>query len=76
MVIVNDNGVEPVEGILVTFSVIEGVGSLSVSQATTNANGIAQTSLSLSFLTGITKILAAFQGADSLYSATTEVLTI
>ncbi len=76
MVIVNDNGVEPVEGVLVTFSIIEGVGSLSALQATTNAFGIAQTSLSLSFLTGVTKILATFQGADSLFSATSEVHTI
>ena len=59
---VQDEDGEPLTGHSVTFSVTAGGGSLSATSATTNANGRAQTTLTLGSALGVNSVQASVTG--------------
>ncbi len=61
---VQDEDGDAVDGVMVTFEVTEGGGTLSDETATTNANGRAQTSLTLGSERGINSVRASVTGLD------------
>ena len=61
---VKDADGETIEGVPVTFSVAAGGGSLSETSATTNANGRAETTLTLGSRVGINSVQARVSGVD------------
>ena len=63
---VQDEDGEPLTGHSVTFSVTAGGGSLSATSATTNANGRAQTTLTLGSALGVNSVQASVTGVDSV----------
>ena len=67
---VQDEDGEPLTGHSVTFSVTAGGGSLSATSATTNANGRAQTTLTLGSAPGINSVQASVSGVDSVTFST------
>ena len=67
---VQDEDGEPLTGHSVTFSVTAGGGSLSETSATTNANGRAQTTLTLGSAPGVNSVQASVSGVDSVTFST------
>ena len=67
---VQDEDGEPLTGHSVTFSVTAGGGSLSETSATTNANGRAQTTLTLGSALGVNSVQASVSGVDSVTFST------
>ena len=67
---VQDEDGEPLTGHSVTFSVTAGGGSLSATSATTNANGRAQTTLTLGSAPGINSVRASVSGVDPVTFST------
>ena len=67
---VQDEDGEPLTGHSVTFSVTAGGGSLSETSATTNANGRAQTTLTLGSERGVNSVRASVAGADPVTFST------
>ena len=67
---VQDEDGEPLSGHSVTFSVTAGGGSLSETSATTNANGRAQTTLTLGSALGVNSVQASVSGVDSVTFST------
>ena len=67
---VQDEDGEPLTGHSVTFSVTAGGGSLSATSATTNANGRAQTTLTLGSAPGVNSVQASVSGVDSVTFST------
>ena len=67
---VQDEDGEPLTGHSVTFSVTAGGGSLSATSATTNANGRAQTTLTLGSALGVNSVQASVSGVDSVTFST------
>ena len=67
---VQDEDGEPLAGHSVTFSVTAGGGSLSETSATTNANGRAQTTLTLGSAPGINSVQASVSGVDPVIFST------
>ena len=67
---VQDEDGEPLTGHTVTFSVTAGGGSLSATSATTNANGRAQTRLTLGSALGVNSVQASVSGVDSVTFST------
>ena len=65
-----DEDGEPLAGHTVTFSVTAGGGSLSATSATTNANGRAQTRLTLGSAPGVNSVQASVTGVDSVTFST------
>ena len=61
---VRDEDGDPIEGIRVTFSVTAGGGTLSAETATTNAQGQAQTRLTLGSERAINSVEASVRGVD------------
>ena len=59
---VRDNRNRPHEGVTVTFTVISGGGTLSVTSATTDANGRAESRLTLGPDTGTNRVRASAEG--------------
>ena len=59
---VRDNRNRPHEGVTVTFTVISGGGTLSVTNATTDANGRAESRLTLGPDTGTNRVSASVEG--------------
>ena len=55
----------PLENFVVTFSIDESIGELSVLNSTTNSNGIAETQLTAGNVPGYVKITASIQSIDS-----------
>ena len=70
MVEVQDEDGEPLSGHSVTFTVTAGGGSLSETSATTNANGRAQTTLTLGSAPGINSVEASVTGVDPVTFST------
>ena len=71
-VVVSNSGGAPVQGVTVRFQVTEGAGSVSPATATTNANGVAQTQLTLGGQAGTVKVTATVEGTGltTAFSAT------
>ena len=67
---VQDEDGEPLTGHSVTFSVTAGGGSLSETSARTNANGRAQTTLTLGSALGVNSVQASVSGVDSVTFST------
>ena len=67
---VQDEDGEPLTGHSVTFTVTAGGGSLSETSATTNANGRAQTTLTLGSALGINSVQASVSGVDPVIFST------
>ena len=67
---VQDEDGEPLSGHSVTFSVTAGGGSLSETSATTNANGRAQTTLTLGSAPGVNSVQASVSGVDPVTFST------
>ena len=67
---VQDEDGEPLSGHSVTFSVTAGGGSLSETSATTNANGRAQTTLTLGSERGVNSVRASVSGVDPVTFST------
>ena len=67
---VQDEDGEPLSGHSVTFSVTAGGGSLSATSARTNANGRAQTTLTLGSALGVNSVQASVSGVDSVTFST------
>ena len=67
---VQDEDGEPLTGHSVTFSVTAGGGSLSETSATTNANGRAQTTLTLGSALGVNSVQASVSGVDPVTFST------
>ena len=67
---VQDEDGEPLTGHSVTFSVTAGGGSLSATSARTNANGRAQTTLTLGSALGVNSVRASVTGVDSVTFST------
>ena len=67
---VQDEDGEPLSGHSVTFTVTAGGGSLSETSATTNANGRAQTTLTLGSAPGINSVEASVTGVDPVTFST------
>ena len=65
-----DEDGEPLTGHTVTFSVTAGGGSLSATSATTNANGRAQTTLTLGSALGVNSVEASVSGVDPVTFST------
>ena len=63
---VRDNRNRPHEGVTVTFTVISGGGTLSVTNATTDANGRAESRLTLGPDTGTNRVSASVEGISEL----------
>ena len=63
---VRDADGDPIEGIRVTFSVTAGGGRLSETSATTNAQGRAQTSLTLGSERAVNSVQASVTGVDPI----------
>ena len=70
MVEAQDEDGEPLTGHSVTFSVTAGGGSLSATSARTNANGRAQTTLTLGSALGVNSVRASVTGVDSVTFST------
>ena len=67
---VQDEDGEPLTGHSVTFSVTAGGGSLSETSARTNANGRAQTTLTLGSALGVNSVQASVTGVDPVTFST------
>ena len=67
---VQDEDGEPLTGHSVTFSVTAGGGSLSATSARTNANGRAQTTLTLGSALGVNSVRASVTGVDPVTFST------
>ena len=67
---VKDEDGEAIEGLRVEFSVTAGGGSLSETSATTNANGRAQTTLTLGSEPGVNSVQASVPGVDPVTFST------
>ena len=67
---VQDEDGEPLSGHSVTFTVTAGGGSLSETSATTNANGRAQTTLTLGSAPGVNSVEASVTGVDPVTFST------
>jgi len=61
-VVVSNSGGAPVANVTVYFQVTEGAGSVSPATATTNENGVAQTTLTLGSQAGDVKVTATVEG--------------
>jgi hypothetical protein len=71
-VVVTNSGGAPVQGAAVRFQVTDGAGSVSPTTVTTNANGVAQTQLTLGSQAGTVKVTATVEGTGltTAFSAT------
>jgi hypothetical protein len=71
-VVVSNSGGAPVTNVTVHFQVTEGAGSVSPATATTNENGVAQTTLTLGGQAGGVKVTATVEGTGltTAFSAT------
>ena len=67
---VKDEDGEPIAGIRVSFSVTAGGGSLSETSAVANANGRAQTTLTLGSAPGVNSVQASVTGVDPVTFST------
>ena len=70
VVVARDEAGDPVEGVSVTFAVSAGGGSLSETSAVTNANGRAETTLTLGSQRGINSVSATVTGLDPVSFST------
>jgi hypothetical protein len=67
---VDDSLGDPVAGVAITFQVLAGGGSLSTGSATTDAHGLATTSLTLGPAPGTNKVAATAENMTAIFSET------
>ena len=72
---VRDESSDPLEGVAVTFSIIDGGGMLSAISTTTNANGRAESRLTLGSSVGTNTVSVSAAGIQGVETFTAEAVT-
>ena len=72
---VRDESSDPLEGVAVTFSIIAGGGTLSAISTTTNANGRAESRLTLGSSVGKNTVSVSAEGIQGVETFTAEAVT-